>query len=115
MGLDNASVTFLSAAKHIGVDFERTAMIGRQTLFPDADVLRRAFISLGIERDPAEFLRESRYGEGFFQALGAKEIASIDLSSYEDATILHDMNDPIPDNLRQRFSVVHPGEVDMSR
>jgi hypothetical protein len=109
LGLDNASVKFLCAAKSMGVDFARTATIGRQELFADADVLDKVFKTLGIDHDPGKFLQQNRYGEAFFEALGAKQVTSLDVSAFEEATILHDMNTPIPDSLRGRFSVVHDG------
>ena len=109
MGIDTASAMFLCAAKSLGVDFTRTAMIGRQAFFPNAATLQRVLSILGIQQSAAEFLRESKYAEPFFSALGAQEIDSLDYSSYENASILHDMNLPIPTGLRQRFSVVYDG------
>ncbi|SRR5579871_5342258 len=109
MGLDTASVKFLCAARSLGVDFTSTAMIGRQQFFPDPATLQRVFSILGVNHDPKEFLRENLYGERFFALLGAKDIASIDCSSYENASIIHDMNVPIPDDLRERFSAVYDG------
>jgi hypothetical protein len=37
---------------------------------------------------------------------GAIELVSVDASAYEDASRLHDMNEEIPDDLADRFSVV---------
>jgi len=108
MGLDRASVMFLCAAKSMGVDFDSTAMIGRQSFSPDLVTLRRVFRVLGVDRDAAEFLGHA-FGEEFFAVLGASRIESLDVSHYENATILHDMNRPIPEELRERFSVVHDG------
>ncbi len=109
MGLDTASVMFLCGARSLGVDFTSTAMIGRQSFYPDAATLRRVFSILGINHNAEDILRENRYGERFFALLGAKEITSIDYSSYENTNIIHDMNLPIPNNLHERFSVVHDG------
>lgn len=109
MGLDSASVMFLCAAKSLGVDFTRTAMIGRQSFCPDAATLRRVFSILGINHNAEDFLRANSYGERFFSLLGAKELTSIDYSSYEGANTIHDMNVPIPDALQEQFSVVHDG------
>jgi hypothetical protein len=106
MGLDTAAVTFLSGAKSAGVDYTRTATLGRQLFFPNVPALRRALAVLGIEQDAEAFLRENRYSERFFSLLGAQEISSIDYSPFEGATIIHDMNAPVPDGLRQRFSLV---------
>ena len=100
---------FLSAAKSLGVDFSQTAMIGRQSFFPGASTLQRVFEVHGINRDAATFVRDNAYAEEFFKLFGAKEISSFDMSSYENANILHDMNLPLPPQLRQKFSCVHDG------
>jgi hypothetical protein len=84
-------------------------MIGRQEFLPDPTTLRRVFSCLGINADADEFLRDNEYGEEFFARLGATEVRSLDYSSYEGADILHDMNRPLPNDLRETFSVVHDG------
>ena len=109
MGLDSASIKFLCAAKSFGVDFSNLLMIGRQSLFAEESALHSVFSVLGVDADAKAFLRANEYGEEFFSLLGAREINSLDYSTYEDATIVHDMNAPIPDELGQRFSVVYDG------
>jgi hypothetical protein len=109
MGLDTASVKFVCAAKSFGVDFTDTLMIGRQNLLTTAASLQRVFSVLGIDMDADEFLLQNHYGDAFFSLMGAKEVNSLDYSSYEDATIIHDMNSPIPDDLHGRYSVVYDG------
>jgi hypothetical protein len=109
MGLDPSSVSFLCAAKSLGVDFTHTAMIGRQTFWPDAATLRRVFAVLDIQHDAREFLRQNKYSEPFFALLGARTIESLDASKYESATHIHDMNLPLPADLRERFTLVHDG------
>ena len=42
-------------------------------------------------------------------ALGAKETVSIDASAYEGASLVHDMNAPIGDELKRKFSTVIDG------
>jgi hypothetical protein len=108
MGLDTAAVQFLCAARNRGVDFSRMAMIGRQWFFPDADALERVLSVLQISADPASLLAEP-YAEGFFELLGARSVDSLDASPYENATIIHDLNHPIPAELRERFRVVYDG------
>jgi hypothetical protein len=109
MGLDSSAVLFLCAAKSFGVDFTRALTIGRQSLFPSDAALGRVFTVLGIREDVNRFLAENDFGERFFSLLGAREVASMDFSSYESASIIHDLNDPIPDGLRNRYSVVYDG------
>src|SRR5437016_4895642 len=109
MGLDTPSVQFLCAAKSMGVDFATTAMIGRQSFWPGEDALEAVFSTVGVDLDAAVFLRNNPFGEGFFKVLGANDVVSVDYSEYEAAGVLHDMNDPIPNELKERFSVVHDG------
>lgn len=109
MGLCSASVKFVCAAKSLGVDFTDTLMIGRQNLFPTAVALKRVFSILEIDQDAGDFLLKNSFGEPFFSLLGAKAVTSLDYSSYQDATIIHDMNLPVPNELRGRYSVVYDG------
>ena len=109
MGLGSASVKFVCAAKSAGVDFSRTLMIGRQSLTTDPESLKKVFATLGIAEDPENFLRDNQFGEAFFSLVGARDVDSLDTSSYENATVLHDMNLPISEELRGRYSVVYDG------
>jgi hypothetical protein len=109
MGLDSPSIMFLSAAKSLGVDFSKTLTLGRQDFRPQLASLKQVFEVLSIPLNAEAFLRENKYAEPFFSLLGANEVASLDVSSYEKATFIHDMNFPIPVSLRERFSVVHDG------
>jgi len=109
MGLDTSSIMLLCAAKSMNVNFESTATIGRQALWPDYEMLQRVFAIHGIDRDAEAFLEQHQYGEEFLHVLGAKRVDSVDVSSYENATILHDMNLPIPSELKERFTLVHDG------
>jgi hypothetical protein len=107
MGIDAAGAQFLLAAKRAGVSFARTATIGKQTLFltgPGLEPLVRAF---GLPRNAEETAaRCGRNGDAFLSLLGAESVTSIDVSDYQGATVLHDMNEPVGDSLKERFSLV---------
>jgi SAM-dependent methyltransferase len=47
--------------------------------------------------------------ETLFADLGFSSTASIDCSSYESATILHDLNQPIPPELKQKYDYIYDG------
>jgi SAM-dependent methyltransferase len=49
---------------------------------------------------------ENGFAEPLLRLLGAEQICSIDASSYEHASVVHDLNQPIPDALKDAFSVV---------
>jgi hypothetical protein len=110
MGFDVQGVRFLLSAHHRGAQFARTAMIGRQELFLSAGSLGRMLERFGMPRDSVEVSRllreENGFAEPLLRLLGAEHITSIDASPYEHASISHDMNLPVPDILRDAFSVV---------
>jgi hypothetical protein len=85
-------------------------MIGRQELFLDAGSLRRILERFGIPCSDAEATRlltaENGFAEPLLRLLGAEDICSLDASHYEHASIVHDMNTPVPDSLKHRFSAV---------
>jgi len=49
------------------------------------------------------------YADEFLRFLGATEVISADHSDYEGATLLHDLNQPFPEDLRGRFDLVLDG------
>jgi hypothetical protein len=99
MGIDHNALRFLVLAKADGVDFSRTLTIGRQRIYVPPrlvpDYLRTSAATPG---EP--------YAEDLFRALGARDVASLDRSAYEGASVLHDLGTPLPSSLRGRHSVV---------
>ncbi len=90
MGIDNDGLAFLEFALRSGVDFSSTCTIGRQRVTATG---RSGF---------AEDLLEERFG--------AASVQSLDMSEYEGATLLHDLNSPtVPRELCERFSAVIDG------
>jgi hypothetical protein len=83
--IDETVEAFLRACSQRGVDFSRTLTLGRQQL------------------------DDFSFAEPFFMRLGAKSVDSIDASNFEGATIVADLNQPLPQELRRRFSVVFDG------
>ncbi len=99
MGVDlHALQLFLRAKSE--KPFGQTVTLGRQNLrVSPADVARL----LGqIDYDVTSDFTDSLLMAG----LGASSVDSIDNSAYENATILHNMNAPIPLALHQKFDTV---------
>jgi hypothetical protein len=113
MGLDVNGTRFLLYAREKGVSFEKTAMIGRQSLLIDAitlqTVLGRFGFDLATEKAAAILDASDGYAESFLGLLGASDICSFDVSDYENATHVHDFNEPIGNEFKNRFSVVLDG------
>jgi hypothetical protein len=110
MGFDVQGIKFLLATRRSGVRFDRTAMIGRQELFIDPvtlhRLLRRSGLAIGAAETERLLTEASGYAEPLLRHLGARQISSIDASHYEQASLVHDMNNPIPESLKSAFSAV---------
>jgi SAM-dependent methyltransferase len=111
MGLNFHGVKFLLHARKKGVSFEKTAMIGRQTIMTDAAELRRCFQNFGLRLSDAELeeISAATFAEPLLKRIGAREVVSFDISDFEKPTYTHDFNLPIPDKFKNKFSVVLDG------
>jgi hypothetical protein len=111
MGIDRDFADFLLGARDRGVDFGRTATLGRLNLFVDHRSLGAVFRrhGEGATDDDIRAMRATGYAEAFLRHLGAGETISVDASAYEGASVVHDMNQPIGDEHKQRFSAVIDG------
>jgi hypothetical protein len=116
VGLGIATSEFLVDAVRRGARLDRTATIGKQAVFVGPARLIRLLKRHG--RWPAgastraffeSFREEPWVLDPLLRALGANCVDSIDASEYEGATIIHDLNQPIGDELRERFTFVLDG------
>ena len=117
MGFDTKATQFLLAARALGVSFERTATIGRQRLFVTPSWLYRWLRRFGFRvdrRGAARLLSESEgFAEAFLCFLGARNVVSVDASGYEGASLILDLNEPIPADAEGAFtSVVDAGSLE---
>lgn len=113
MGLDLNGVRFLLYTQRLGANFEQTAMIGRQSLDLTRFELKNSLKAFGhpatSELTLSIFSKSDGYAEPLLTQLGAKRIHSFDVSAYEGATHLHDMNKEIPPEIMEQYSVVLDG------
>jgi hypothetical protein len=114
VGLDRDGIAFLLAAqRRLGVDFNKTLMFGRQSLLTGQRYVRAAFADNGVKMPGSEaralVARGAGYTEPLLARLGAHTIDSLDASDFENSTIIHDLNEPLPATLREQFSVVIDG------
>jgi SAM-dependent methyltransferase len=98
MGLDIHALNFLLIYK--SKKLKDTVTIGRQSLHLEEDTLRQ-FIELKSNYKHNLFCEEllTKY-------FNAKKVDSIDISAFEEATIIHDMNQIIPKKYHQKFDTV---------
>lgn len=117
MAITPVTAEFLAEARRDGVDFGRTLTIGRQASFAGPLTLAALLRRHGLWPDGESrrgFLRRFRdgppwYVDPYLQALGARELHALDVSAYEGADVLHDLNEPLPEDLEARFDVVVDG------
>lgn len=64
-----------------------------------------------LEKARAANFPDERYSEPFFELLGANTVDSIDISDYEEATVISDLSFPVSDSLKNKYSCVFDGGV----
>lgn len=109
MGFENNTIRLLiKSAEKFNIDFTDSLTIGRQALHIDESLLKELLKENNIPIGP-EFFKNDGYCEVFLKSIGAKIVDSMDASSYENASIIHDMNTPVPDVLKNKYSCVIDG------
>ena len=102
MGIGLHEFNFLRYAKQQR-EFERTLTIGRQGLHIAESTVRTAFAQ-------GSQYKNDKYCEQLLKDhFGASQVDSIDFSGYEGASIIHDMNFPLPEHVRGRYDTVIDG------
>lgn len=103
MGIDNTAARMILLLRSVpGVSFERTLTFGRQKNYIGSQLRNRISQELGVPKSQLA----ATYSDEFLFAVGARQLQVLDLSAYEDATVIQDLNVPIPEALREQFSVV---------
>jgi hypothetical protein len=108
VGVNLISSRFLLFAKQQGVDFSRTALLGRQHMNVGTQELfdnLLEFNDLATYAD-ASAMKTTGWADEFFRHLGARTLTSFDMCKYENADVEHDMNVPIRDDQVGQFTAV---------
>jgi hypothetical protein len=102
MGIDTAAAQLILLARNqIGFDPSRALIFGHQ----------KNYIGPILKRDIQKHLRASKaaldleYADGFFSAAGIPKLDVLDISDYEGATVIQDLNFEISDAM-QKYSLV---------
>lgn len=112
MGVDYSSAKKLvhHAATH-GVS-GRVLMLGRHRM-QVKDKLKAALENelqkAGLGLSYRDLEQSDGYAETFFRALGASEVVSMDLSDFEGAEVLQDLNAPVGSELEGAFDLIFDG------
>jgi hypothetical protein len=110
MGLDINAVRFLIAARRQGVTLGDVLMLGRQDLNVYPARMRQVLAEAGLPNDLfAAGAPDTGFAEPVFRSLGARNVSSLDASAFEGAQFVHDLNQPLGAELRERFDLVYDG------
>jgi hypothetical protein len=102
MGIDAHALHCLEYAKLFGA-FGRTVTLGRQNVYVKTGLLERKY---GAKLD----WKKQVYCEGLLEAcFGASKVDSIDRSNYENASVIFDMNEPLPSGFQEYDTVIDCG------
>lgn len=103
MGVDLSAATFLRSLTRKGAGLGRMLTLGHQGIYMDKVAYKSFMTSLGRSAERMD------YADDLFNALGATSVDIMDVSNYEGAQILHDLNAPIPDEFRSGYDCVFDG------
>jgi SAM-dependent methyltransferase len=110
MAITNNCTNFLFFAKQQGASFKNTLTLGRLNLYATKDSIQKSidkFQNSSLQINEVQF--PDGYAEPLFKILGADSVDSLDYSDYEKATIIHDLNNPVPDTLKNKFDAIVDG------
>lgn len=107
MGLDNTAAQTLCGVRSLGADFGSTLMIGRQWLLATPEVVADIARLHGTSPPPRP--PGQSFAEPLFEMLGATSVDSLDFSTFEGATVQHDLNRPLPRALHGQYDLVFDG------
>lgn len=113
MGIGMHAAGLLIAAKGRGVSFGDVLTLGRQKLGVSHGTIERLLrdleSSVVMRPDIPSNDPRWRHADLFFDLLGARRVDAMDASHFEGANVIHDLNRPVPEELRGRYDVVFDG------
>jgi hypothetical protein len=113
MGLNVHALRLLLHARKHGANLDRVVTIGRLDILVTPEQVEREFAAFGEHLERGEIDRliqaKDRYCEPIIERLGAKVVDSLDASDFEGASIVHDLNQPIGQELKSKYSLLLDG------
>ena len=82
------------------MDYSKSLIIGHQRNYMGLSLRRQ------VKKKLKGVVKNTKYADTFFHALGAKGFDILDISDYENANLLHDLNIPIPQEYKNGYSTV---------
>jgi len=109
MGITKKDCQFLFYSKKLGVSFSESLTLGRLYLYATQSDIDRFAAIYHNPKKTVDFSFPDEYSEPLFKILGANRVESMDYSNYENASIIHDLNLPLPQEIHSSFSCVIDG------
>lgn len=107
MGLNVNGTKLLLWLRSENVDYGSVITLGRQRLNVSKKSLQKNLKRFKYSASATDLKAKNKgYCEPFLQLLGATKVDSIDVSDYEKATFIHDMNQPLPIELKGKYHTV---------
>ena len=107
MGLNINATKLLLKLRSDGFDYGNVLTLGRQRLNLTKGDLQKNLKAFGYNIDARELKKQKNgYCEPFLELLGAIKVDSMDVSDYEKATLLHDLNAPIADQHKNTYQTL---------
>src|SRR5262245_39237303 len=109
MGLFTGDFRFLVSAKRMGLHGGSACTLGRQPLFFSERTMDQ------IAREYGQDLSSLPRGQAIYltddtlRALGFERVDVLDISDYEGANVLQDLNLPVPRDLHERYDLIVDG------
>ena len=88
---------------------DSVATLGKQLFWPSRSFVSKLISATGLPVTVDQVFKAvgpQRDGSEFLKVLGAGHVDEIDAAEYEGASIVHDMNVPLPPEHRQRYDLV---------
>jgi len=113
MGISGTALKFfLYCKREFSVNFSVTATLGRQGLYGSINNSNSKSIDELLKHmdtgTPRSIFKEP-YCEQLLSHLGADLVESFDYSAYEGCTFIHDMNTPLPETHKNKYTLVYDG------
>jgi hypothetical protein len=100
LGFDAHGLLFAKKVRDEGGDFGLTATIGRQGLYVPVEVMQN-LLNPDLDYKLGDYCEQVLIN--FF---GSSAVHSFDNSDYENATYMHDFNEPLPENHHGKYDTV---------
>lgn len=112
MGIDHAQFRLINDLATRYTPRGRGVMLGRQAFRVNPkNRLRANRILRQSRRDLRwrDLVQDDGYSETLWAKLGFGRVEAMDMSDYEGATIIHDLNQPVPPELEGQFDFIYDG------